>query len=933
MNRLSITQVCQLLTFALGLNLFFSSCHGDFKNKWVFVDKIKDSEFEKRQMAKFPVRKGMREIKFTETAPQFIPDDNEKKMGFVLFKRSIMEAVLPGSIPLPEERLTALSAFAAKGEFEPLCFSVYPLKNLNNFKVRMSSLKCGDVEIPEKNIRTALLTYWNVRYPTYNSRETYSVMPELLENVTVDDVSQKQSQRYWITIQVPKNAKPGVYTGHVYVAHDGFEKAVSIPVKFRVLPFKLLKDPDKHYSAYNYDIHREADKRRRLSERAKAKGNEWIFKAARNEYKAMFDYGFDRAPTLYLDYDLRKKEFYFSHGKRSIDEILKTGMKGPVPVPVSGMGRFYYSVTGGKQMGGHCATAEAQPCPDFYKILKKKLMTFEKTRRENNWPEFIYCPLDEVAPASQKFGVKVYKVFKEIGMKTYATKNPSSADAANYAPFVDVWCAGKFEIPFKKAAFDKKRECWCYPNGVVDGNRKYRIRARGGRMTYGFGFWKSGYSMLIPWIWRTTNPDYLSKYSSCGNQFDEDGNFIPAYYWECYREGVDDLKYIYTLKTAIARRKNCKSEECQKAIEEGKNLLQNIWDMIPVKKLYLEEGLWNPQDFNCVRWMIAKTLMKLIKFPETNKDLPEFPMIKWDKTASTEERSFEKLLNDQIKKGNASVLKLGDEDFSAWRKTNAEGSIKVVNDVKCSGENSLRFDVLVDHEIDGGGEKGTYKVGWPRFQRYFPKCLNMAQYDYLSLKVMANSPTYSDDYLSFYLAFHSKLAKGTMHFIPFEISQNSWQKIVLPVKDLIDAREGRKAWEFVTSITFGVCESNYLDKTQLRFYIDQMELVKFKQPTIGEVEFPRFFLCPQKYLTFNYSLPGSENLEPGMYFVCAEILNGKSIISKVSQDAFSKKIIFMSVQNIKPGKYQLKLFVKDNKGNVCSEKTERIEAVKGPFWK
>ena len=57
-------------------------------------------------------------------------------------------------------------------------------------------------------------------------------------------------------------------------------------------------------------------------------------------------------------------------------------------------------------------------------------------------------------------------------------------------------------------------------------------------MTYGFGCWRSGYTTLIPWHWAwTMRPDpfdYLRTTSSgAGQRIDENGEVIPAVYWEC----------------------------------------------------------------------------------------------------------------------------------------------------------------------------------------------------------------------------------------------------------------------------------------------------------------------------------------------------------------------------------------------------------------
>ena len=48
----------------------------------------------------------------------------------MLFHRPVTDPVYPNTHPLPRERCRELEAFATPGEFEPLVFSIYPLRAL-----------------------------------------------------------------------------------------------------------------------------------------------------------------------------------------------------------------------------------------------------------------------------------------------------------------------------------------------------------------------------------------------------------------------------------------------------------------------------------------------------------------------------------------------------------------------------------------------------------------------------------------------------------------------------------------------------------------------------------------------------------------------------------------------------------------------------------
>ncbi len=905
------------------------------KAQMKLVSKATSSLPERRGMKKSQPREGFVELPFVEPNPAPAPRGIEKDMGFMLFQRPIMDMVYPNSNPLPEERISTLSGFATQGEFEPVSFSLYPFEKLKNLRVRVSSLKNEDGEISKENIDAWLLTYDNVRYPRYTSK-TWRRMPELLENVTVHTAPAKECQRYWLRVKVPASAKGGIYRGNVLISHDGFDKALSIPIKFRVLPFKLLKDPKKHYSAYNYNMDKEIDDRTgRLGRKAKEYGKEWILKAARNEYNAMVDYGLDTAPTIYLKYDQKKKEFYIPNGDVQIKEILAAGMKGPIPLAGCGMGAIYRQHTGKKQ--GRHSMIPVMPPKALYEQLTKMTIKFEKKRKAKGWPEFIYVPLDEVAASSRDFGVNVYKAFKKAGVKTYATKNPKSSDSAYYAPYVDFWCCQPYSTPYEEVVKSKKHEYWSYPNHNLNENRRTGVRCKGGRMTYGFGYWRSGFTMLIPWIWRSYDTDHFSKYAACGNQFDKDGNMMPAVYWECFREGADDAKYIYTLQTAIVQREGSSNLACKAAVKNGKELLQQIWDSIEVQEKYLNKNMWPSEEFNAIRWRMAVAIMDLQKYPAVNKKTSPSVIVDWEKAGKKE--SLESFFKEQKKNGNLEVKSIGDDDFSKWKPVGREVQKSIEAKHKKKGEKSLLFDLTVDHKSDGGGEKGHYPIGWPRMTIPFSgKGTDLTKYDYLTLWVMVDSERdeIADDFSPLYIAFRSKLKKKTLYMktILNDTEQRVWKPVILPVKEMIGEQANEKTWSLITSIAVGICESKYKHGENVRFYLDGISLVKFKSPVISSLEAPRNLTLPCQNIVCVSEVMGVSDSSKETYKMKAQLCDEKGNIILQKNCPLAKNVrLCFDASKLMPGNYILKVLLIDSKGKECSSKSTRLRAVPGPFYK
>jgi hypothetical protein len=802
------------------------------------------------------VPEGYREMPFVENIAEPELDDAEKQRGFLLFRRPIMEPVYPNTHPRAQERVSVLQAFATPGEFEPFTFSLYPVRDLKNLKVRVSNLKGEGGQIDAGQISIRLATYWNMGFPRYTSRETYRRLPELLERVTEHSSPAKECQRWWLTVQVPEAAKAGLYRGTVEVSDDVLTTAVEIPLSFRVLPFSLKQDPAKHSSAYYYP-------RNRVSFEGKKKA--FIDKATANEYRAMRDYGLDMIPTLDIGYNQREEGLEIRNGEE-IERMMAAGLKGPIPV-TGGIGGLYYKAVPKGKVESHWRI-KTMPPPEFYTQVTEAFRAFEVERKKRGWPEMVYAPIDEVAESHKEFGSRVYKAVKEAGVRTYATKNPLAADAADYAPYVDVWCSQPYSMAYEKIIAQQQHEFWSYPNHNAGEIKNRRVMCKGGRMTYGFGFWRSGYTTLIPWHWSWTpapDPfDYLrGKHSGSGNRIGDDGEVIPAIYWECFREGYDDARYVYTLQQAVWEREGSEDKNCLEAVKRAKALLQQTWDAIEVQEKYLEDGMWPSQEFNARRWMLAESIQELQRFAAVRKG--GAPSVTVEVGRETGKQEMEATpVERAMAAGKVRAEDIG-KDFPQWANGTKEGVIELTAAAGLDGKPGMRWKVGIDHQVDGG-EGGTYPVGWPRIRRPFAKGeLDLAAWDMLEFKVRVDSDRdeVADD--STLLGFTMGSHVSGQRLMETQRELGDRQRVWIPqrfsIADLIgEAGVGSEPWKSVAYAQVFVSERDYPDKTNLTIDIGDIRLLAFTEPVIASAEVEQVILLPRRGLPVSLDLMGKRSV-------------------------------------------------------------------------
>jgi hypothetical protein len=199
---------------------------------------------------------------------------------------------LPESFPEDGKLCGGLQIVAAKGEFEPASFVTFAFSNVDKAQMKATALSGSAGTIPAGNVDLKVVKCWyqagTAWYSYFADSTGREMVPELLlndenlikvdtntcdnylradypkgteyvwisnpaavdvpfnaETTPVADAKTLQPfaltagefKQFWVTVKVPKDAAPGIYTGSINIACGG--AGASVPLSVRVLPFEL----------------------------------------------------------------------------------------------------------------------------------------------------------------------------------------------------------------------------------------------------------------------------------------------------------------------------------------------------------------------------------------------------------------------------------------------------------------------------------------------------------------------------------------------------------------------------------------------------------------------------------------------------------------------------------------------------------------------
>jgi Concanavalin A-like lectin/glucanases superfamily/Glycoside hydrolase 123 N-terminal domain len=563
------------------------------------------SELEKYRKSTMPFI----EIKADEPPVDAPFTKADKNRGYVVFKKHWMKEVYPHTVPLKNERHPKiLSTFATLGEYEPLTFSIHPLQELGEVKVSVSDLKdeFGNV-LDSDQIDIRYMRYIETRYAmsqvpdpyaVKNRRFTgtggggpryYHIVPRILKPLEQLSMGKDVNRTFWLTVKVPANAKGGLYKGKIKVQPEKGKQS-TIDIEVNALPFALQKPP-RDYGMFFFGCDRRWDMMEKelvdMREHGMTMTGMPVFSPAWEEVEVVDG----------------KVKADFSEISKFMKLYERVGFSGPAAI-------IYHLFPSNVKMVDHTPDIYDTQSIDIYLQLLDKTWKMAKAQ---NWPEIILWSSDEIASKEDEYHhaveffklLKKSKVVKENNITVMNTENHRRG--MGFVGLVDIMLPNLF-VGINEKNIQKFRESTTKLGFYNMGYDRY---------VWGFYCTKVDVCMYVHWHYQTLAGDFYDPFDFFYKEghltvFPSPDGPIPTNLWEEIREGVDDAKYIFTLKSLITEAEKSSDSLRVKKAKAARAVLEGIMGKVEVDFNYYWEkpNLWKEQ-CDSYRWQIAQQIMNI----------------------------------------------------------------------------------------------------------------------------------------------------------------------------------------------------------------------------------------------------------------------------------------------------------------------------------
>ncbi len=474
------------------------------------------------------------EIKIPVEKEYFTPEAQQKAQGYIVFSKSPLEYVYPGTRPRKTDVIDNISLIVCRNEFEPMAFSLYPLRDLGSVTVTVDDLVGDKTLIPKNNIEIAYLEQVEITLEPVSSK--YQRVARLIKPGNSVQVYKNKCKRFWLTLKIKKDVEPGTYRSQIKITPKNGLAAV-LPLTVTVVPITLEDIPGIDYCMLmTYDF----------TELTMPWSNWDRKKIYDSACKVLEDYKDHGMTTLCVHspfIHITKKD-----GTTNMKDIFATliaardvGFKRPI---ILYMGHLIQTAKP-KHPGNILGFDESVHIPRLKNVVK----TVSEFAKQNNCPEVIFLPIDEADDSYQDpKGTRrditplLLQTIRSTGEKTMVT-------ATDYEAFkpVDYICSSKLDKADLKKAHFSGAKYWMYNNRVTT-NCPSPAYAR---YIYGYYTWANDIDGMSSWTFQNTQNagGWPTKKDSFGSDIYlaypfSDGP-LSTLEWEAVREGIEDHMLLY----------------------------------------------------------------------------------------------------------------------------------------------------------------------------------------------------------------------------------------------------------------------------------------------------------------------------------------------------------------------------------------------------
>ncbi len=482
---------------------------------------------------------------------------SEPSRGCAVFTTHYLERGYYTTRPARGQTGQTIRIFAAPGEFEPATLSVRAYENMPRVRVTIGSLRCGTSVISAAHSDVRTVQSFNRWLDTGRFVRT----EYLLREQSVVDVPAASTQRFWLTVHVPQDARPGLYRGPLSVQCDG-RTVADMAFEVEVLPITLAAAEGMSYCEFfphNLPQHAKTKAyQRKIFEDMRAHGMTTA---------TLYQYPYLKSDGTWINLD---NELGFNN---TLENLKAAGL------PRAGRPLLWI---GTAQNGDS-------------RIYARILGDLEK----RHGPELLLYMVDEPeTPERQKTARAVFakidafrKIHPELKVRTVTALGDKGAAAVGELYDVWIYSATSVTPAVADRAQRAAKELWSY---ICDLAAVDAINHR-----YYYGYWarKAGVKGCANWAY--ADPHFHTRY---GNKLtwemlaEHQGEYIPYYClampepggpvptigWESVREGIDDYRYLLTLRKLISQ---AKAQGKTTAARGAEKVLQEVGRRIDIAAL------------------------------------------------------------------------------------------------------------------------------------------------------------------------------------------------------------------------------------------------------------------------------------------------------------------------------------------------------------
>lgn len=501
------------------------------------------------------VPEGMSELRRLPKPPATPARDDGR--GYVLAARPYLDLVFPDDIPAAGEVVSELRVAAARGEYEPVVFSLHAFRDLGSCQISVSDLSSGGDTIDRTAIHVASVACRTLR--TTFRGNVYMRAPVLLQARSQVDIAAGQTQQFWLTVHVPARTPAGEYAGSVTVTPQNAPPS-RLEVILRVYPFELPEPRDISLGMYDQLWSARSDEA-------------WLRdRFADMRAHGMTTVGYCGGLNGVIDLEDGVARVRFD-GTSRFEQIMQAYREAEFPRPLLWLMR--------DDLWDWCGEHAAPGSGEFEVLYRRVILSILEEAERRHWPGIVFQPVDEpgsygVRPDAdriERWAVQS-RLIKEAGGTVevdhipFSTDDPRLKDALERAlPFTDIFTQ-RFST----------RPIWFEPDGWWWGNMREQAAEWGKqlwsyninnanffpelptlRLAYGVFVWQEQVAGQLLWSYQQpagnplncldgTHTDMMYTYPDMPAAGIEGG---PSLMWECIREGVDDLRYLLALDRLI----------------------------------------------------------------------------------------------------------------------------------------------------------------------------------------------------------------------------------------------------------------------------------------------------------------------------------------------------------------------------------------------